>query len=82
MALLVLSNLKDFKVKSFTGESSLAVQWLGLCALTAESPGSIPGQELRSHKLCGTAKKAQKTKNKKKPNKQKALLEIIGVTTY
>ena len=23
--------------------NSLAVQWLGLCALTAEGPGSIPG---------------------------------------
>ena len=25
-------------------ENSLVVQWLGLCAFTAEGPGSIPGQ--------------------------------------
>ena len=24
--------------------NSLVVQWLGLCAFTAEGPGSIPGQ--------------------------------------
>ena len=29
--------------------NSLAVQWLGLCAFTAEGAGSIPGWELRSH---------------------------------
>ena len=27
--------------------NSLAVQWLGLCAFTAEGPGSVPGQETR-----------------------------------
>ena len=31
------------------------VQYLELCAVTAESPGWIPGQELRSHKLCDMA---------------------------
>ena len=41
---------KDFKKKSLypinlTNQgNSLAVQGLGLCALTAQSPGSIPGQ--------------------------------------
>ena len=29
--------------------NSLVVQWLGLSALTAGAPGSIPGQEIRSH---------------------------------
>ena len=33
------------------------VQWLGLCASTAGDTGLIPGQELRSRKLRGTAKK-------------------------
>jgi len=34
-------------------KNSLAVQWLGLPAFTAEGPGSIPGWgELRSHRLC------------------------------
>ena len=29
---------------------SLVVQWLGLCALIAESLGSLPGQETKTHK--------------------------------
>ena len=33
-------------VKRHTG-NSLAVQWLGLCALTAEDPDSIPGQGIK-----------------------------------
>ena len=35
----------------------MVVQWLGLLAFTAEGTGSIPGRELRSRKLHGTAKK-------------------------
>ena len=46
--------------------NSLAVQWLGLCALAAEGLGSIPGQELRSHKPS-----SQKKQNKKYPPPQK-----------
>lgn len=34
-----------------------AVQWLGLHAFIAKSPGSIPGWELRYHKLHGVTKK-------------------------
>ena len=37
--------------------SSLAVQWLGLGAFTAEDLGSIPGRG-RSHKPHGAAKKS------------------------
>ena len=37
--------------------SSLVVQWLQLCTSTAEGMGSIPGQGLRFHKLCGEKKK-------------------------
>ena len=33
------------------------MQWLGLHVFTAKGVGSIPGQELRSHKLHGRAKK-------------------------
>ena len=36
--------------------NSLVVQWLRLCAFTAESPGSIPGQGTIFHKLWDTAK--------------------------
>ena len=38
-------------------ENSMAAQWLGLCTFTAKGRGSIPGLELRSHKLCAVAKK-------------------------
>ena len=43
--------------------NSLAVQWLGLCTLTAKGPGSIPGGELRSHKPRGVATKQKTEKN-------------------
>ena len=37
--------------------NSLAIQWLGLCGLTAEGPGSIPGRGTKiSHKLHGQKK--------------------------
>lgn len=37
------------------------VQSLGLCVLSADGPGSIPGQEPRSHKLSIMAKKVKCT---------------------
>ena len=37
--------------------NSLVVQWLGFCVFTAEGMGSIHGQELRSCKPHGMAKK-------------------------
>ena len=50
--------------------NSLAVQWLGLQAFTAEDTGSIPGwgtKILRSHKLRGMAKnKKQKLLDQRK----------------
>ena len=46
--------------------NSLAVQWLGLCALTAKGPHSIPGQGTRSHKLHGIVKKKDKERKKRK----------------
>ena len=33
------------------------VQCLGLCAVSAEGPGSMPDQELRPCKLCRAARK-------------------------
>ena len=38
------------------------VQWLGLRALTAEGVDSIPGRELRSHKLQSVTEKKKKKK--------------------
>ena len=47
--------------------NSLAVQWLGLCALTAEGLGSIPGwgTKIPQAMWCGQ-KKAKKKKNGQK----------------
>ena len=39
--------------QSFKVENSLAVWRLGLCGLTAEGEGSIPGRELRYRRLWG-----------------------------
>ena len=42
---MINHNGKEFKKKKkrMYIENSLAVQWLGLCAFTAEGPGLIPG---------------------------------------
>ena len=49
--IMAAENLSFFQ--NSTLRNSLAVQQLGLCTLTAEGPGSIPGWslELKSHKL-------------------------------
>ena len=51
------TNLMNLKVKS---REFLAVQWLGLCALTAEGPGSIPGLGTKIPQPCGAAKTIKK----------------------
>ena len=43
--------------------NSLAVQWLGLCALTAEGPGSIPD---RGTKIPQAVRHSQKTTKEQK----------------
>ena len=40
--------------------TSLVVQWLGLCSLTAENLGLIPSWKLKSLKPCSVAKKKKK----------------------
>ena len=51
------------QIKSVNYRNSLAVQWLGLCALTAEGKGpgsvlvSVPGWRINIPKLHGIAKK-------------------------
>ena len=42
------------------------IHWLRLHTPNAESMGSIPGQEVRSHMLYGIAKKKKKNHNFKK----------------
>ena len=41
------------------------VQWLGLCALTAEGPGSIPGWGTKIPQAAWCGKKKNKNKNNK-----------------
>ena len=47
--------------------NSLVVQWLGLCALTAEGPVSIPGQgtKILQAVWCSQKKKERKKKKEK-----------------
>ena len=58
--------------------NSLAVQWLGLRALTAEDPGSIPGQ---GTKLPQAARRGQKIK-KRKENLQNQCSILLGDASY
>ena len=49
--------------------NSLAVQWLGLRAFTAEGPDSIPGRGTKIPQAlrCGQTKQNKQTKNQKTP---------------
>ena len=51
-------------------ENSLVVQWLGLCTLTVEGPGSIPG---RGSKIPQATRRSPKKKKKKS---RKAFLDL------
>ena len=57
---------ENFKIYSLW--NSLAVQWLGVCAFTAEGEGSIPDQETK------TLQAAQKNKTKQKTTKKRFTL--------
>ena len=50
--------------------SSLVVQWLGLCALTAEGPGSIPGQGTKIPQAAWHSQKKKKEMRSKTYNYQ------------
>ena len=51
--------------------NSLAVQWLGLCAFTAEGLGSVPGQETKIPQAdCPPAPSQKKRKEKNEKHKQ------------
>ena len=49
------------KVKRQVGETSLVVQWLGICALAAKGLGSIPG---RGTRILQAVRHGQKKKDK------------------
>ena len=51
--------------------NSLAVQWLGLHALTAEGPGSIPGRGTKIPQAVWHGQKKQKNNNNKKKTQNK-----------
>ena len=51
--------------------NSLAVQWLGCCAFTAEGPGSTPGQGTKTLQALWQNKNKNKNKQTKKREKQK-----------
>ena len=54
---MIKASPEHYTGKTLGGGASLAVQWLRLCASTAEDVDLIPGWELRSHIPCGVAKK-------------------------
>ena len=53
-------------IKKHTVRKSLDVQWLGLCASTSTSLGSIPGQGTKIPQVewCGKQNKMRKKQNK------------------
>ena len=50
----------DFDNQKSNTRNSLAVQWLGLCAFTADGPGSIPGQGIKIPQAVGCGKKIKR----------------------
>ena len=67
--------------------NSLVGQWLGLYTFTAEGPGSIPGQGLRSRNL-QTAWRGQNNNNNNKlyiilaNNKPNTVLNVLQILAY
>ena len=58
--------------------NSLVVQWLGLHALTAEGPGSIPGQGTKIPQATGCGEKKKKNlKNKQKELARSGSLRFV-----
>ena len=63
-----LIRMKKFNILSIKGlalGSSLVVQWLGLHALTAKGPGSIPGQGTKIPRAVRCGQKKEKKKKRK-----------------
>ena len=58
---------------------SLALQWLGLCSLTAKGPSSIPGQGTKIPQAAGTAEKNNNNKEKEKEIKRNAICLPRGI---
>lgn len=54
-------------------ENSVTIQWLGLCALTAEVEGSITGEvtKMLQAMWCGPPQKKEKERNVCIPSSQK-----------
>ena len=60
-------------------ENSLAIQWLGLGALTDKGAGSIPGQ---GTKIPQAARHSQKKKKKKIPRRNERWPRLTGQVSY
>ena len=72
--------LHIFPSKKTTQGNSLAVQWLGLPAFTAEGAGSIPGQGTKvPASLAGQPKKKKKSKKERLHKKIMSLSYRIGL---
>ena len=59
---------RNTSIKKHTVGKSLEVQWLGLCASTSTSLGSIPGQRTKISQVewCGKQNKMNKKQKQKK----------------
>ena len=53
-----IHGILESKINAFG--KSLAVQWVGFCALTAEGPGSIPGRGTKTLQACCSQKQTNK----------------------
>ena len=63
------TEVSNWNVRENVNRNSLAVQWLGLHAFTAEGPGSIQGwgTKIPQAMQCGQKKKKRENINYKRP---------------
>ena len=70
---------RNTSIKKHTVGKSLEVQWLGLCASTSTSLGSIPGQRTKISQVewCGKQNKMNKKQKQKKKNRVVSLRGLM-----
>ena len=61
--------MQSLEIKNTISGTSLVAQWLILWAPNAGGPGSIPGQETRSHMHAASKSSHVTTKEPAQPNK-------------
>ena len=73
-----INGIHTCSLKKETAGNSLAVQWLGLEAVTAKGPGSVPSLGTKTPRTSRHGQKKRKTKKSKPSQSKLPLLDLPG----